>query len=233
MATKTTPKPPRHLGRSGRQLWLEVIEQFAIDDAAGLALLGTAAECLDRMRQAQDDIAARGAMVKDRYGQLKANPATRVELDSRNGFLGRAARAESRAHTAGETGRNSTIATRRHARKQRLDDISDADRATLIDGRPTLLHPDRLRALWFEHREQLLEEWIAEHPHSRPWAWWQFESSEPRRQIGGRGILMSQRYRNLNQLYERGMPLFDSVELDDPPRFESERNYLDRLGISD
>lgn len=80
-------KPPRHLQRDGRAFWRDVAGEYRIVDPAGLALLTTAAECLDRMRQAQASVAEHGAMVADRYGSLKANPACALERDARNGFL--------------------------------------------------------------------------------------------------------------------------------------------------
>lgn len=81
------PKPPAHLGKYGRPFWVAVQAEYSISDAAGLALLTTASECLDRMRSAQAAIAEHGEVVTDRYGQVKVNPATVLERDSRNGFL--------------------------------------------------------------------------------------------------------------------------------------------------
>lgn len=80
-------KPPTHLESSGRELWRKVADEYAVDDAAGQALLTTAAECLDRMRAAQKAISEHGEVVTDRYGQVKVNPACALEKDSRNGFL--------------------------------------------------------------------------------------------------------------------------------------------------
>lgn len=80
-------KTPQHLGDSGANLYQEIMAEYAIDDSAGLALLTTAAECLDRIRAAQDAIAEHGEVVTDRYGQCKVNPACALEKDSRNGFL--------------------------------------------------------------------------------------------------------------------------------------------------
>lgn len=81
------PKPPSHLRAAGRDLWRSIREDYAIDDSAGLALLTTAAECLDRMREAQEAIEAGGALVLDRYGATKLNPACALEKDARAGFL--------------------------------------------------------------------------------------------------------------------------------------------------
>jgi len=80
-------KAPKHLSDDGREFWSQVISEFSINDAAGLALLLTAAEALDRMSAARRVIEADGAIVKDRYGQSKVHPACALEKDSRNGFL--------------------------------------------------------------------------------------------------------------------------------------------------
>lgn len=81
------PEPPRHLKKPGRQFWAQVVAEYGIADAAGLALLTTATECLDRIRAAQAAIARDGAVVRDRYGRPKIHPATVLERDARNGFL--------------------------------------------------------------------------------------------------------------------------------------------------
>ena len=63
------------------------------------------------------------------------------------------------------------------------------------------------RRLWRQWRESLLAAWVAEHPGTRPWAWWQFDAPrietipagreipawiqrdtpEPSQRLGGRG----------------------------------------------
>jgi hypothetical protein len=75
------------LGTAGGRLWKDLVQEYSIEDPAGLALVTTAAECLDRMRSAQKAIAEHGACVTDRYGQVKVNPAANLERDSRNGLL--------------------------------------------------------------------------------------------------------------------------------------------------
>src|SRR5262249_38979976 len=37
--------------------------------------------------------------------------------------------------------------------------------------------------VWSEHRLDLLDEWIAEHPGTRPDGWWRYEAQESRRVI--------------------------------------------------
>lgn len=80
-------KPPKHLQTEGRELFERVQAEYAITDAAGLALLTRAAECLDRLTEARELLATDGPVTKDRYGTMKAHPANKIELDSRNGFL--------------------------------------------------------------------------------------------------------------------------------------------------
>ncbi len=81
------PRAPSHLKPPGAKLWRELIDEYGIGDPAGLALVATAAECVDRMRAAQASIAEHGELVKDRYGTPKLNPACGLEKDARAGFL--------------------------------------------------------------------------------------------------------------------------------------------------
>ncbi len=80
-------RPPSHLGKHGKQLWSQLIDEYGISDSAGLAYVTTACECLDRMREAQGLIKKHGVSIETGGGSLKTNPACKVELDSRNGFL--------------------------------------------------------------------------------------------------------------------------------------------------
>ena len=78
---------PEHLKTDGSALWRDMVAEYGIADAAGLALLTSAAECLDRMRAAQKAIADHGEIVVDRYGAPKLNPACNLEKDARAGML--------------------------------------------------------------------------------------------------------------------------------------------------
>jgi hypothetical protein len=53
-------KPPAHLLKDGAKLWWDVASEYEISDAGGLAVLTTAAECLDRIRSAQQAIKDHG-----------------------------------------------------------------------------------------------------------------------------------------------------------------------------
>lgn len=78
---------PEHLREPGRAFYSSVAAEYGIIDSAGVALLVTAAECMDRMRAAQASIAEHGELVIDRYGAPKLNPACALEKDARAGFL--------------------------------------------------------------------------------------------------------------------------------------------------
>ena len=80
-------RAPSHLKKDGALLWRELTAEYGIGDAAGLALVTLAAECLDRIRAAQKAIAEHGEIVIDRYGAPKLNPACGLEKDARTGLL--------------------------------------------------------------------------------------------------------------------------------------------------
>jgi len=79
-------KTPKHLGPDGSSLFRSLVSDYGISDSAGLTLVTMAAECLDRMRQAQAIIAEHGACLVAEDGTVRTNPASKVECDSRNGL---------------------------------------------------------------------------------------------------------------------------------------------------
>lgn len=86
--TKHTKRPPSHLGPHGKTLWRDLYREYAIDDSQGLALLTTAAECMDRIRQAQEAIEEHGVVIfNQETGVTKGNPACIVERDARTGLI--------------------------------------------------------------------------------------------------------------------------------------------------
>lgn len=72
---------PAHLGEHGRRLWREIISDHSIDDAAGRVLVLRAAEAMDRLRQAQAQIAADGLTVRGYKGQVRPHPLLQVEAE--------------------------------------------------------------------------------------------------------------------------------------------------------
>ncbi|WP_215906022.1 hypothetical protein [Thalassobaculum litoreum] len=81
------PPPPRHLTVEAKAWWSKIVEEYGLDDDAGLLLLTVALEAFCRMRGAQSIIKREGASCRDRFGQLKANPMLVVERDSRAGMI--------------------------------------------------------------------------------------------------------------------------------------------------
>jgi hypothetical protein len=128
-------------------------------------------------------------------------------------------------------------------------DITQAEQEELNDLTYDFDSEHRAGGLWREHREQIVEAWITEYPGTRPSHWWAVESTEPRRRLGGTGTPCHERLAH-GEHYERGVPdqwirqsdidvyaligsPLDVPALDptDPPLYESEAAYLERLGL--
>lgn len=84
---RTPPPAPKHLSAEARRWWAALQEENDIADQAGLLLLQSALEAFDRMKAAQQAIKKDGLTFADRFGQLRINPATTVERDSRAAML--------------------------------------------------------------------------------------------------------------------------------------------------
>lgn len=83
---KTTIKAAP-LSTEARAWKKKLTAEYQITDPAGLLLLQTALEAFERMNQARALIEKHGAVTVDRFGQLRANPATTIERDSRAAML--------------------------------------------------------------------------------------------------------------------------------------------------
>jgi hypothetical protein len=82
---------PQGLSAEARRLFRETIAQYQIDDAPSLVLLGNACRALDRLREAEGQVKAEGAVYADRFGQPKAHPAA-ARVDAENLTLQRSLR---------------------------------------------------------------------------------------------------------------------------------------------
>jgi P27 family predicted phage terminase small subunit len=80
-------KAPKHISKEGNSLWNKILNEYCIQDEAGLFILQTAMEAFDRMREAQAIIKAEGLTVLDRFDQKKAHPLTTVERDARSAMM--------------------------------------------------------------------------------------------------------------------------------------------------
>jgi hypothetical protein len=76
------PPAPGHLSERTQTLWADVTGDWSLEPHQ-LRILEEALVALDRCEQAREAIAEDGAVVKDRFDQLKAHPAIGIERDSR------------------------------------------------------------------------------------------------------------------------------------------------------
>jgi len=84
---QSKPTPPRGLSPEARRWWHALVQEYAIEDHAGLLLLGQAMQAFDRAQEAKKLIDTEGLTVVDRFGQHKAHPAATVERDSRAAMI--------------------------------------------------------------------------------------------------------------------------------------------------
>jgi len=125
---------------------------------------------------------------------------------------------------------------KRQLKKKRIKELDDWDKQGFIsghffgkpfdDGKDSEL----IRDTWFTFREFLFDEQVKERPGTRPWAWWEFEAKEPRKQIkGDPEIRQSMDFGILdkNKLWF-GVPCIGV-----PPdyQFETQFDYLKRLNL--
>jgi phage terminase small subunit len=85
------PKTPAGLSPEAKKLFCETRDQYGIDDAPSLTLLGNACRALDRLRLAESLVKKEGAVYTDRFGQPKAHPAA-ARVDAENLTLQRSLR---------------------------------------------------------------------------------------------------------------------------------------------
>ena len=86
-----TPRAPAGLSAEALKLFRETREQYSIDDAPSLVLLGNACRALDRLRLAEAIVKKEGSVYSDRFGQPKAHPAA-ARVDAENLTLQRSLR---------------------------------------------------------------------------------------------------------------------------------------------
>jgi len=81
---KTTTQPaPKGLSTAAQTWWKRLHNEFDLTDEAAQFLLESALRSFDRMSEAAALVTKHGVVVIDKFGQLKSNPATTVERDSR------------------------------------------------------------------------------------------------------------------------------------------------------
>jgi P27 family predicted phage terminase small subunit len=78
---------PKHLSSEAKKIWKEILDEYSIEDAAGIRILRVALESFDRAQSAREAIDKDGMTVKDKAGQTKPHPLLPIERDSRAAFL--------------------------------------------------------------------------------------------------------------------------------------------------
>lgn len=81
-----TPKAPATLGTVGKQFWNNVVADYDLQDGHHLRLLENACLCLDRATAAGREIRKHGITTKNRFGELRENPAVNTERQSMQVF---------------------------------------------------------------------------------------------------------------------------------------------------
>ena len=69
---RQTPKPPKGLGKFGRQLWNSIMTEYSVTDAGGIAHLTAAARCEDDIQRFRASIARDGDLAEN--DKSKPNP---------------------------------------------------------------------------------------------------------------------------------------------------------------
>jgi phage terminase small subunit len=82
-----TPTAPGGLSAQAKKLWAAIVLGYRITDPAGLSILCEALRAWDRSELARREVDKHGCVTRDRYGQVRVNPAANVERDSRAQYL--------------------------------------------------------------------------------------------------------------------------------------------------
>ena len=84
---KTNSRAPAHLSKEAKRIWKDLIDEYGIQDVAGLKILRTSLESFDRAQKAREEIDRDGMTIADKFGQIKVHPLLAIERDSRAAFL--------------------------------------------------------------------------------------------------------------------------------------------------
>ena len=78
---------PKHLDAEERKLWTRITSENTFSDGASLALLTAALEAHQRARQCREIIDKQGAVVTDRFSQVRPHPLLASERDAKSTFI--------------------------------------------------------------------------------------------------------------------------------------------------
>jgi phage terminase small subunit len=76
---------PGHLSTAMKEFYRQVCNDYELEGHR-LRLLKQAAECYDRAEDARLEIKLNGITFKDKFGQIKPNPACKIETENKNLF---------------------------------------------------------------------------------------------------------------------------------------------------
>lgn len=84
---KKENRAPKHLTSEAKKFWHELVNEYDLEDAAGLRILRVALEAYDRAQAARVAIDRDGMTVLDKFNQIKPHPLLPIERDNRAAFL--------------------------------------------------------------------------------------------------------------------------------------------------
>jgi P27 family predicted phage terminase small subunit len=87
MKNSSRPKAPAHLSAAAKKWWAALTDLYEFESPDSVMTLECVMECFDRATAARQMVEKDGAVVKDRFGQLKAHPATVIERDAKMAML--------------------------------------------------------------------------------------------------------------------------------------------------
>ena len=85
MATRKMPDPDPKWSKRAKQYWKTMLKTYEFEDEC-LPLIRLAAEQLTRADEARAEIEEHGVVIRDRFNQMKENPAVSIERQAANAF---------------------------------------------------------------------------------------------------------------------------------------------------
>lgn len=89
----------------------------------------------------------------------------------------------------------------------------------------------RRQQAWQDLAPELLVDWIRTRPFTRPWAWWRYDPPECRRCMSGEHPYDAADWGTFPKRYSFGLPTIKRRPEDWEATFETERDFLERLGL--
>ena len=79
---------PANLSPEALSFWANIVQEYHLDDAAGLLLLERACRALMRARELDTVLAKDGLLVTDRAGRARAHPASALLVEAERSLRG-------------------------------------------------------------------------------------------------------------------------------------------------